>query len=521
MGSSASTLSKDQSIDLTKDLREHYERYKSQGLSDADIHQKLIADYDKKVGQIHTPTSKAKAEAGAHQLGKNPSKSGLSSRRIPLGEGASGKHARVGTAGGPGGGGTSKTPTRRRSFDTNAANRKPVPPPVVDATVKATPNSSAKVGNSESTENTVKSAQSVQAIAGEHPPLSGVASDAALQSAQIVVDSWDSVTTQPFCNLCQMAFKSEAFLQRHVKFSDLHIQNVKKQQQANNEGVAAAEVVVAPAPTVSTPLLVTPQDPKPKENPLQDGLLVAVANQIEGLHFKMLYTGSKFFWRTQDNVDLHFFHHILPDVIEIVSYDCVRGKEMNRIYLDYGCVWDNARHNYHKNTRDANPIVEEESKRQILTTYILQRLQLSTISNQIAAITDHDTPVGSTGMCFAKLSGDEKDRSPVLEKPPIVLVPVVVTRRRRTNAEEIEATISSLADDRKALSEATGMAERIANLVYSSANQIASKKWWTDFNRPRKLWVWAIRRVIRQKLVAETKKILLARAAAKEKEGLK
>lgn len=510
MGASASTLSKDQSIDLTKDLRENYERYKSQGLSDADIHQKLIVDYDKKVGQIHTPTSKTKAEPGAHQLGKNPSKNGLSSRRISLGEGTSGKHGRVGTAGGAGGAGTSKTPTRRRSFDTNAANRKPVPPPVVDAAAKATPNTSTKVSNSESTENAVKPAQSGQTVAGEHPPLSGVASDAALQSAQIVVDSWDSVTTQPYCNLCQMAFKSEAFLQRHVKFSDLHIQNVKKQQANNNESAAAA---VAPAPTVSTP----PPDPKPKENPLQDGLLVAVASQIEGLHFKMLYTGSKFFWRTQDNVDLHFFHHILPDVIEIVSYDCVKGKEMNRLYLDYGCAWDNARHNYHKNTHDANPIMEEESKRQILTTYILQRLQLSTVSNQIAAITDHGAPVGSTGMCFAKLSGDEKDRSPVLEKPPIVLVPVVVTRRRRTNAEEIEATISSLADDRKALSEATGMAERIANLVYSSANQIAAKKWWTDFNRPRKLWVWAIRRVIRQKLVAETKKILLARAAAKEK----
>jgi hypothetical protein len=66
------------------------------------------------------------------------------------------------------------------------------------------------------------------------------------------------------------------------------------------------------------------------------------------------------------------------------------------------------------------------------------------------------------------------------------------------------------------LAEATGKAETIANLVYHSASEIASKKWWSNFSRPRKLWVWAIRRVIRQKLVAETKKNLAQRAFKKD-----
>lgn len=39
---------------------------------------------------------------------------------------------------------------------------------------------------------------------------------------------------------------------------------------------------------------------------------------------------------------------------------------------------------------------------------------------------------------FIKLSGDNFTvRNPLLEEPPIVLVPVNITRRRRTNAEEI------------------------------------------------------------------------------------
>ena len=33
------------------------------------------------------------------------------------------------------------------------------------------------------------------------------------------VDSWDSVTQQPFCSICMMAFKSGSALERHEKFS--------------------------------------------------------------------------------------------------------------------------------------------------------------------------------------------------------------------------------------------------------------------------------------------------------------
>ncbi|RYH07337.1 hypothetical protein EON65_41885 [archaeon] len=118
-------------------------------------------------------------------------------------------------------------------------------------------------------------------------------------------------------------------------------------------------------------------------------------------------------------------------------------------------------------------------------------------------------------------TGDEKYPSPLLDRAPVVLIPILITRRRRTNAEEIDATINSLAADRTALAEATGKAEKIASLVYSSASTLASKKWWADFSRPRKLWIWGIRRVIRQKLVAETKKSLIARGLAADRDRWK
>lgn len=109
----------------------------------------------------------------------------------------------------------------------------------------------------------------------------------------------------------------------------------------------------------------------------------------------------------------------------------------------------------------------------------------------------------------------------MLDRVPVVLIPICITRRRRTNAEEIDATINSLAADRSALSEATGKAEKIASLVYSSASTLATKKWWAHFSRPRKLWIWGIQKVIRKKFVAQIKQILIAKGLAEDRDKWK
>ena len=43
-------------------------------------------------------------------------------------------------------------------------------------------------------------------------------------------DSWESVTDQPFCSVCQMAFKTQGFLDRHSKYSNLHKMNVQARE---------------------------------------------------------------------------------------------------------------------------------------------------------------------------------------------------------------------------------------------------------------------------------------------------
>jgi hypothetical protein len=283
-----------------------------------------------------------------------------------------------------------------------------------------------------------------------------------------------------------MAFKSDSFLQRHVKYSDLHITNAARLK--NGEAIASAPI--ASATTIEGTSTATAK--------ISNQSFKNDNNQVEGQHLKLLYIGSKFFWRTKDNIDLHFYHHLLPNTIEIICYDVINSKEISRIYLKYDVLLDNVLKT-HKLNEDLR---EDEAKRALVTTYILQRLQLQASSSQMAS----DSIVVSNRMHFVKLTGDEQDISPILDLPSIALIPVIITRRRRTNAEEIDAIITSLVSDREALVQATGNAEKIANLVYSSASQFASKKKCRpDFSKPRKLWLWAIRRQIRQMLVAETK----------------
>ena len=406
--------------------------------------------------------------------------------------------------------------SRRRSFD-----QKQSPAAATAAAVAAAAATQAS-SSTEENKPTEQTETTPTITPGSNSPLPSTAEE-------IQADSWDSVSQQPFCAVCQMAFKSLTFLDRHVKYSDLHVKNVNKQKEASEP---------TPIGTADEMFPVS-----------QSGKMEA--KQIEGKHYRLLYSGAKLFWRTQESIDLNIYHHILPSTIEIVSFDPVKSKEMNRIYCDYTALCDlsgvtaaamasagaraaasraaaaremqatsskgtviNAKHAAATAEAEAAAVaaadpsnVEEETA--MLARYIIQRLQLGP-----------PTAPGSNmkTMEFVQLSSDTNIKSPVMDKVPVVLIPIAVARRRRTNAEEIEATMSSLVTDRAALAEATSHAHKVASVMYSASTSIAAKKWWADFNPVRKRWIWAIRRVIRQKLVAETTAVLNALEVAKKRE---
>ncbi len=273
----------------------------------------------------------------------------------------------------------------------------------------------------------------------------------------------------------------------------------------------------------------------PAATPFGKDVKTSLATQDEGTHYRLLYSGSKLFWRTNETIDLDIYFHVIAHTIEIIAFDSVKSREW-RLYLQYETVLnilektikealaakEEAAHKLpHKftvskeNNVSASMYVEvmlEEVRQTTITNYILNRIQL--VASSPAA------PNG--GIEFQKLGGDDSKVTPLLPAPPQALIPIVVNRRRKTSAEEIEKTISGLQMDYAALKNATARAERISTLVFEGANMLTSlltaKK--SNASKWAKLWGWAIRRIIRQKHVKLMKQHLESLEAKRKAEEL-
>ena len=166
-------------------------------------------------------------------------------------------------------------------------------------------------------------------------------------------------------------------------------------------------------------------------------------------------------------------------------------------------------------------LTDEEAMREKLllqrvTTYVLQRLQLGQ---------------NGTDILYGQLYGDMDIQSPVLDEPPVSLVPLSLVRRRKTSSEEIESTLNSLKLDRKHIGEhldiarsltlspnktpkksilinSFAAAERVSEVVHSAVQYMKEPQWYATLSEPKKRFIRAVRRVVRMNLVAKTKDIL-------------
>lgn len=127
-------------------------------------------------------------------------------------------------------------------------------------------------------------------------------------------DSWDSVKGQPACLLCAMVFTSVDKLTTHTKYSTIHASNLKRLEKAK------FTTIIPPEPSPPKPNRQIPSD-TPSSN-------------------RVLYTGSKFFWRSKHNIDFHIYLHIEAQVLEIIGYDSATQTELPRIYLEESLVSD-------------------------------------------------------------------------------------------------------------------------------------------------------------------------------------
>jgi hypothetical protein len=286
MGAGASTLTSDQKAQLAGEVKALYDKCTADGLDD-DIVQDIVTTEYKRIMKSLSTTSVPFANKPA-PLNNTPSASRLATR--------SGLSVKASTASSKDG---KPKVTRRRSFDTTRASGRKNIMGIDKDEARAIINSRSEV------------------------ILKASSTDAAEQP----IDSWDSVTQQPFCHLCQMAFKSAAFLERHLKYSDLHAKYVAKRDGNDKK---PEEKAVPPVPKVPS---------KDESQPLAADTSTKLAEpQVEGKHFKLLYSGSKLFWRTQKSIDVDIYLHVLTNVLEVITFDSAKHRETARIYLDYSIV---------------------------------------------------------------------------------------------------------------------------------------------------------------------------------------
>jgi len=313
------------------------------------------------------------------------------------------------------------------------------------------------------------------------------------QKAEELADHWDSVRDLPFCSVCQMAFKTMSALDRHVKYSNLHETTVAKKK---------AEIDAASAPKVVKNLDL-------------------LARQEEGKDFRLLYFGSKFFWRSQDNVDISFYQHILSHIIEVIPFDVYKNREMERIYLDKFLIdtqldvdvkaaVQKKRQGMHeeeaKKKFTVNIVFNEdeeyaEMQRVMITTYILSRLQLQVVHTDNAKHAIHK-------LMFHTISGDDTSKDPLLSHLPDHVVPVSVTHRRNTSSEEVKAKMDDLASDQAALRASIGKAEKVSATVHMFLMITQSNAKYKGYSQAKKRFVMAVKRVMQINGVEKTKKYL-------------
>jgi hypothetical protein len=190
------------------------------------------------------------------------------------------------------------------------------------------------------------------------------------QAAPEQVDSWESVTAQPMCLTCGMAFSSEAKKENHVKFSTLHASRLAA---AAPPAAALAELTVSDAPAAV---------PAAATGAAAD--VTAVAPPL------LIYSGSKLFWRTSTEVQIFLLHHVAAGVIEVLGFS-ENAVAMGRLLASHtkalallnedsltSEIQRMAAYVRRQSLQVTDTALEADVRRKALVTAILARIGLST-----------------------------------------------------------------------------------------------------------------------------------------------
>ena len=350
-----------------------------------------------------------------------------------------------------------------------------------------------------------------RALSMEDTPDSGNTSS---DQSKKEVDTWESVKSQPSCVVCGMVFASEGKLDTHIKYSSVHAANLKK-IEAMEKGSKSTKGVLN-------------------------------EQEEESSRCRVLYTGSKHFWRTQDFLDITIYLHIEAKCLEVIAFDTNASFEYPRIYLDenkiYGmitekAVWDKVEAmkvvaNGKKFKKELAPreVLFQEEKRVLESSFVLQRLKLSadgkapspakkvSVSDLTKAtdelLASQNAEMLKLGVLSPKRKGVgqkqlyyipevyDDEQQVEFDNTKVVVTPVLLQRRRHSSDQEIKDAFDSIEAMQNDIRGMTERAAGIANKVHSGVEEfnlrVRKSADISTESKPRQKWAHAISRILRR-----------------------
>jgi hypothetical protein len=324
-----------------------------------------------------------------------------------------------------------------------------------------------------------------------------------------------------------MVFASKGKLDTHVKYSSVHVSNLSK--------------------------LDTLEKAKSFKG-------IVDHQEEESARCRILYTGNKHFWRTQDHLDITIYLHIDAKCLEVIAFEAKANFEYPRLYLNEAkiltmltekAIWDKVAlfeevENKKKFKKELPPkdILFLEEKRLLVSSFVLKRLKLSLdgsapplargisdgnlmeatkelLASQSAQMLQLGvlSPKGAGGgfgtkQLFFVAEMNDAEKNVDFDISTGTVTPVLVPRRRHSTDQEIKDTIHSVEEMQQDIRGMTQRAENIANKVHRGVDTFNAKVRGRNervggYSKPRQRWIFAIKRVLRQALVRDVRKHLL------------
>lgn len=276
-------------------------------------------------------------------------------------------------------------------------------------------------------------------------------------------DSWDSAFHQPMCPVCSMAFQTFTRLDTHIKYSQVHAINVRSflevaqpEDQTNTDGESVEDSSVGGSEADTRGLRSSSM----------------VTGQQEGVHYKMLYSGHKLFFRSQETLEIRIFVHLIAGTVEITAYDTLRNREVPRLYFSVDALQTHLassvqwRVQQHRGVQDSKDVLEQKAFVSALLSRVYQTPALAGAPAGIEVA--EPSPLDSD---YLSSMESARDNGELVAIPcPSSVVPVSVAWRRRSTSQEISNFLAEVEVGQENLRLSVDKAARISDTVLGAVD---------------------------------------------------